>query len=891
MKGIRPFIFRLGSMFRRKRIERDLDDEIRIHLEMAAEANLASGLAPAEARRLALRQFGGVDQIKEAYRDERVLTSLDQWAADLRLAARSLARARGFSMAALLVIALCLAANVAIFSAVNGALLRPLPFPEAGRLVVVNDNYPKAGLYRTGASAPEYRERKAGISAFGQTGAFRTMWFILGEEGAPETGIEGAEATPSFFRTLGVGAALGRVFTEDEAVMGKEKVVVLGDAFWRGRLGADPAVVGKTLRFQGVAYTVVGVMPPDFHFLSHDAQIWKPLVFSADDLRNDHRHGNFVTMVARLRPGATRAEAQAQLEAVNEQSRTVDPMAENVRAVGYFSRVDGLQADHVAEQRPTLLLLEAGVLVLLLIGAVNLANLFLVRATSRMKEFSLRRALGAHQRQLVRFLVAESMLLSLTGGLIGIGLGVLLVRCAAAYAASRLPSDMVPRADFPVCLAGLGLSVVLGMALSAPAIAVATRCRLASALTVESRSGTTTRSVHRLRHTLVAVQIALCFVLMSGTGLLGFSLVQVMRVRTGFQPDNLMTAMVELPWWSWKLEAGRQKALRDEVLRNVRAIPGTTAAALANAVPFSGRSGVEAWSIVGGGGTPDEFIKEGLYTHYVTEGYFATLGIPLREGRLLTEDDVSQKRLVCLVDEEFARRHWPKGGAVGSRLVRPGAPSDGKVEYETIVGVVGSVKKVDLADRRDQASVYFPFPGWSAFMVAVRTVQSAEGAASALRAAVQAADPSLVLYDLKTMESRIDESLQSRRTPLMFASVFGGFSLLLAAVGIYGVLAYSVAQRRREIGVRMALGAQPAQILRQFLGLGLGLLGIGIPIGVAGTLAAGQALRSMLFDVSPQSPLVMGACAILLAGAALPACLLPSRRAARVAPAEALRSD
>ncbi len=890
MNGIRQFIFRLRALPRRRRIEEDLADEIRIHLEMATEANIAAGMSPDEARLAARRQFGGVEQMKESYRDERVLVPLDQLAGDVRLAARSLLRARSFTVTVLLIIGLCMAANVVIFSVVNGALLRPLPFPEPGRLVVIHDNYPKAGLLRTGASAPEYFERRAGISAFTELGAFKTMYFNLGAEGAQDS-VEGGAATPSFFRALGVGAAMGRVFAEEEGVSGKDTVVIVSDGFWRGHLNADPSAVGKTVRIQDVPYTVVGVMPPGFRYLSHSAEIWKPLTFSDDDRRNDHRHGNLMEMIARLRPGSTLAQAQAQLEAANDQARKVDPMAEMVRSVGFFSKVDDLHADHVADQRPVLLLLQTGVLFLLLIGAVNLANLFMVRATSRTKEFSLRRALGARQKQIVISLLVESMMLSLAGGLIGTGIGIASIRAAARYAASQLPSDMVPQVDQTVCLGALGVSALLGLLFAMPAVWVSAHGSLASALAVESRGGTTTRSVHRLRHALIAVQIALCFVLMSGTGLLGFSLVRVMEVKPGFQRENLMTAGVELPWWNWKLSVGQQRTIRDGIIRELRAIPGATAAGISTGVPFSGRSWVEAWSIAGGAGTQDDFIKEGLYTNYVSDGYFAALGIPLQEGRLLTEDDLLLKRTVCVVDEEFAHRHWPKGGAVGSRIVRPQGPADEKRDYFTIVGVVGTVKQEDLADTRAHGGAYFPFPDWSGFMVNVRTTQSPEAAVPAIRAAIQRADPSLNLYDIKPMGVRIDDSLAARKTPLLLAAIFGGVSLVLAAVGIYGVLAYSVAQRRREIGVRMALGARPVQILRQFLGLGLRLLGTGIPIGMACSMVAGRAIAGMLFEVSPQSPLVMGVAAVVIVAATIPACLLPSRRAALVAPAEALRSD
>ena len=895
MGWLRQFIYRLRAVFRRREVEAELADEVQAHLDMATEAHIAAGMSPEEARYAARREFGGVEQVKERYRDERCFVGVDQLAGDLRLALRSLLRAWGFSLTVLLIVALCLGANVVIFSIVNSSLLRPLPFRDPGRLVTVFNSYPKAGVGWAGVSVPHYLERRAGIVAFEDSALIRGAVVAAGDESAPYK-VNAPGVTPSFFRVLGVDAALGRTFTDDEGVYGSDHVVILSDAFWREHFNGDRSVVGRTLRLAKAPYTVIGVMPTGFHYLAYDASLWLPLCFSADDRRNDLRHGGGGEMISRLRRGATLAEAQAQIDALNERTIKTDPLGKAVLSVGFHTTVLGLHAFHVAGLRPVLLLLQTAVLVLFLIGTVNLANLLMVRATSRAREFMLRQILGAGRIQLVRTILAETLLLSLAGGMLGIGVGAAAIRGMVALAASRIPSDVLPRLDPTVCFAALGASGVLSLLLALPVIWLTAHRSPAASLSVESRGGTTTRAVHRLRHTLIVAQVALAVVLLSCAGFLGLSFKRVLDVKPGFERENLLTGAVALPQDGYK-EPGQRLVFIGRLESAARSMPGVRFATISNGTPFSGRVWGLAWFIAGATPSSDEFVKEAVYTYFVTGDYFATLGVPLREGRLLTDDDYRLAHNVCVIDEEFARRHWPAGGALGHRMVLPIDPKEAERQFVTIVGVVGSVKQDDLADRANHAAVYFPlgvpseFPVPSDFMVTVRT-QLAPGAAGPdLRAAVVGVDRAAELYDLKTMDTRVGDSLVDRRTPLILAGIFAGVSLALTVVGLYGVLSFSVAQRRREIGVRMALGARPGQILGQFVGMGLGLLGVGLPLGLLGAWLAGRALASALFGVTPASPLVLCCTAGLLAAVAMPACLLPSRRAARVAPAEALRSD
>jgi predicted permease len=816
------------------------------------------------------------------------MSHLETLTREVRQSCRSLIRERHFTVTVILIFALCLAANVAIFAVVNGVLLKPLPFTDPHRLVLVSNSYPKAGVERAGASVPHYLERKKEIAAFAEAAAVKASGVTIGDAGSPER-VESTSATPSFFRVLGATAALGRTFTEDEGVYGKHQVVVLSDGLWRERFGADPHAIGKSMRINTETFTIVGVMPPNFKYLGQTARLWTPLCFSDDDRKPQQRHSNNMEMIARLKPGVSLAEAQTQINALNEQTLKTDPYAKLVADAGFRTSVYDLGDDFVAQLRPTLLLLQAGVFFLLLIGMVNLANLFLVRATGRAKEYSVRQALGASIGQLVRSLVVESLILSVVGGVVGIAVGAAAFRSIALIGLEQLPLPASARLEPTVMAVGMGASVVLGLLLILPVIWHYVRGNPTAALSVESRGGTTTRSVHRLRHGLIVVQIALAFVLLSGTGLLGLSFIRVLAVNPGFRPENVLTAELSLPYNQYKDEKVRL-AFIDKLGAELGAIPGVSAAGIGSSLPFSGGADNNAISIEGRTLAAGESLQA-HFTSGVAGSYFQALGIPLREGRFLTDADSRGGNKVCVVDEEVARRYWPKGDALGHRLYN-GAPPETPDKYVTVVGIVGAVKQNDLADTHNLGAVYFAYREYTSFGISLilRTVQAPTMAGPALRAAVLRTDPELALHDVKTMSTRLDQSLATRRAPVVLAGIFAAVALLLAAVGIYGVLAYTVVQRQREIGVRMALGALPAQIRAQFLGLGGRLLLLGLPIGIVGSLFAGRAMSSLLFGVSPANAPVLVGTAAVLALVAMLACLLPSRRASRVSPIEALRA-
>ena len=809
---------------------------------------------------------------------------------DLRQAVRGLLHEKGFTATVLLTLALCLGANVVIFTVVRSVLLRPLPFPAPGQLVEVINSYPKAGVEYAGASTPNYYERKDAIPAFADLAIIRPGSVIVGGVGSPDR-VSSWQATPSLFRLLGVRPEVGRLYTDEENEYGHCDVVVLTDALWRQLFNGDPGAIGRTMRINDIPTTVIGVLPRDFRFLSSDARMWQPLPSSKADRQPLNRHSNGLEMIARLRPEATLAQAQAQVDALNARLSKDDPFAKVVADAGYHTMVLNLHGFHVAQIRPTLLLLQVGVLFLLLIGAVNLANLLLIRASARSRELAIRQALGASRGQVAAQVVTETLVIAVAGGLLGLAVGTAAVRALAMVGADRLPLGSSIAFDLPVVVTAMVGAVAVGLLLAVPIVWFNAHGSLAPVLNSESRGGTTTRSTHRLRHVLIAAQIALAFVLLAGAGLLGVSFERVMAVRPGFQTDSVLTGQLSLPWTNYREDAKRL-AFADRLLTELRALPGVKSAALCTTLPFSGDMNNSAMFVEGYTPAPGDSIQA-HYMYRVAGDYFAALGIPLKEGRLLEPADVQSKVRNCVVDQDFARRYWPGRSALGHRLSNGPAGAPDTRQY-TIVGVVGSVKQADLTEQKATGAVYFsygendaPFGQW----VVVRTLQRPETAGAALRQAVLRIDPSLPLDDLKTMATRIDDSLVARRSPMLLAAIFAGVALVLAALGIYGVLAYAVAQRQREIGLRMALGAMPGQVLRQFLLLGVRLLVAGIVLGFAGAWLVGRAMSGMLFGVAPANPLVLGGTALLLSVVVVLACLLPSRRAARTDPMIALRAE
>ncbi len=805
---------------------------------------------------------------------------------DLRYASRQLRKSPALTLTALATIAICLGANLAIFAVIDSILLRPLPFPQSDRLVTIFNTYPKAGVENDGSSVANYFERRGHIPAFSSLSIFMHRPEPVGEPGSTEQEAI-TRVSAEFFTTLGVALARGRPFTEAD-MANDAAVVIVTDGFWRDRLNSDPNILDRDLRVNGIPRKIIGVLPPDFRFLSSQARLYLAYKSGPEQRGPGARHsgGGAIQMIARLQPGATVAEAQAQIDAHNAAVEQDNPQAKMMAEAGFRSPVVPLHAHHVRSIRPILWLMQAGVFCLLLIGAVNLINLLLIRASSRAKEIAIRQSMGASRWHIIRQVVIESVVLTAIGGVLGILVGAWGTQLLEALGADSLP--LGARIAFDGWLAAVGLlgAVILGLVIAVPIAWFNLGSHLANALQSESRTGTVSRASQRLRHGFIVAQIALAFILLAGAALLGSSLKKALAVAPGFRPDHVLAGECAITWELQKDQVG----IVERLLEAIRQQPGIAAAGASTNIPLSGDDGKTAVTPKGYVPPPGQSLH-GHYSYGVSGGYFAALGIPLREGRFLTSADSHRPERVCVVDEEFARRYWPNGGALGQRVAHGGDTDEAKLF--TIVGVVGAVKQTDLTEPSGQGAVYLPFVhlGKASVFIVVRTSQSPEAFTQTLRTLVRTTQPEIAIDDIHSMDTRVNESLVARRSPALLAAIFAGVALLLAATGTYGVLSYAVAQRTREIGIRMALGAQRGQIGRQFLSLGLRLLAAGSLLGFFGAWLAGRAMQSVLFNV-PALPLVtLFGTALVMAAVSLLACLLPTRRALRVDPVVALRAE
>ncbi len=874
----------------RRDFEKDMTDELSFHIEQYKEELIQSGVSPAEAARRARIEFGGRNSIERDCREARRLDLFDELGRQLRYAYRILRKAPGFTITALLTLAVCLGANLTIFAVINSILLRPLPFPESDRLVTIFNTYPKAGVDRDGASVTNYYERRGRIPAFASIAIYRESTAIIGESGSTER-AQVMRVSPDFFSTLGLGPVVGRAFEDEETSFDTDNVVVITDGFWRHDINADPYIIGKKIRVDGNATTVIGILPANFQFLSSEARLFFPLASSAEDRAPTQRHsgGNSIQMIARLKPGMSLSRAQEQIDAQNTRLEADDPQRKMIADAGFRSLIVPLHADHVAAIKPTLLLLQAGVFTLLLVGVVNLGNLFLVRAASRAQEQAVRQALGASRKHIVSEVLVETTLLTLGGGLLGLAVAAGGIRLLSVFGGERLPLGSQIAFDARLALVALAAAITMGMLLAIPIAWLNLRRSLRDALQSEGRSGTSARATQSLRQSFVISQIALAFMLLAGTGLLGVSLQRAINVSPGFRPDHILTGKISLPWKTYSDRTTRV-AFSEKLVDKIDHLPGVLSAGIATNVPMSGYSGKSSATIQGRVAKPGESPR-GNYAYGVGGDYFKTMGFSLLQGRFLTEADSRSNQRACVVDQDFARYYWPSGDALGHRLFEGGGPGK-DAEAFTIVGVVGSVKQAGLTDEAAQGAIYYPyaFHGDDIY-VAVRTSLPPESLGLTLQGAVRQADPDLPVNDVRTMEARVADSLVARRTPALLAGVFSGIALLLIAIGSYGVLSYAVEQRRREIGVRMALGAQPGQIRDQFLLLALRLLAYGVILGGVGAWLSGRAMQALLFHVPAFNLAVLSGAAGVMGLVCIAASLLPSYRAARTSPVEALRES
>ena len=687
----------------------------------------------------------------------------------------------------------------------------------------------------------------------------------------------------------------GRTFTEAEGELGDERKVVLSHRLWQRLFGGRNTAIGQDLRINGNPYQVIGVMAPDFLFLNDEVELWVPLAFNPQQRGDDRRHNNSWTMIGLLKPGSTVEQAQQQVDALNARNlERFTAMKEILVNAGFHTVVTSLQEDIVRDVRRTLYLLWGGVLFVLAIGAVNITNLVLVRSSARMRELATRHALGAGLSRLTRQLLTETILLTVGGGLAGIGLGYGGLVLLSTFAADALPRSAEIRMDAVVVAFTIGLAVLVGVLVALVPVVSLRQMNLSQAFREEGRSGTTGGGARRLRQALVASQVAFAFMLLIGGGLLLASFERVLRVDPGFDPSQLLTARLSPPGSRYG-DDSKVRSLAQRFLEAVRTVPGVQSAGMTSNIPFGGDFSDSVILAEGYQMAPGESLVS-PYQVIATPGYMETLKIPLRSGRYFADSDTSAAPRVVIVDEALAKKFWPGLDPVGRRMYLPDSIDDmtrppANPAWLTVVGVVGETRMAGLVTSDTRVGTYY-FPigqdGMRNMTLAVRTAGDPLMVTGALRQALATIDPELPLYSVRTMDQRIGESLTDRRMPMMLAVMFAGIALFLAAMGLYGVLAYQVAQRRKEIAIRMALGSEPSGIFSLVLREGVGLLMAGLVVGLAGAFAIRRAIETQLYGVTGMEPAVLAGVAALLTVVATLACAVPAHRAARIDPMGAL---
>jgi predicted permease len=814
---------------------------------------------------------------------------------DVRFGARLLWKDKGFAVTAVATLAICIAANTAIFSVINSVVLKPLPVPDSDRILLMYNSYPNAGVDRASNGVPDYYDRLRDLTVFQEQAMYQDQGLTIGEKGSVER-VLGYGVTPSFFRLLRVQPVLGRIFTQEEGERGNERKVILSYPLWQKLYGGDKSILGKDLRIYGNPFTIVGVMPKDFLYLESEVRLWRPLAFSPE--QKQARHSNSWEMIGRLKPGATVQQAQAQLNALNAANLDRFPEMKGILInVGFRTKVFRLQDEVVRDIKRVLYLLWGGVLFVLLIGAVNIANLMLARSSARTKELATRFALGAGRWRVTRQMMTESILLMACSAVIGLLLGYWGLRVLNTVGLTRIPRGSEIALNGNVVLFILGLALAVGIAIGMIPMAHALKVNMTSVLREEMRSGASSRGSRMWRDALVVAQVALALVLLIGAGLLLASFRQVLAVNPGFATRQVLTGSVAMPSVRYKGDT-ELRSFMTRALEKIRALPGIQAAGATDSIPMGSNSSDSVILAEGYAMQPGESLVSPNQI-VVTPGYFEAMRIPLVEGRFFDERDNKDASRVVIVDQRLARKFWPHSSPIGRRMWRPGSAEglthpDKNAEWFTVVGVVGSTKVRALVDPDERVGIYyFPYDQSPRDLItfAVRAAMEPRSLISATRNAVTELDAELPLYDIHTMEERIDESLITRRSPMLLALGFGLVALFLAALGIYGVLAYMVAQRTKEIGIRMALGCSAEAIFKLILKEGALIVGIGFAFGLAGAIALGQYVKSVLYSVRPMEPSVLAWVAGILAFAALVACILPARRATRVDPIIALRQE
>jgi predicted permease len=888
--------FGLRSLIRRKRVETDLDDELRFHFDRQVEKHVRSGLTRDEATRRARMSFGGIDQIKEECRDVRGVRLMENLFLDIRYALRMLRKRPTFTIVAVLTLALGVGASTAIFSVVNAVLLRSLPFREPGRLVRIFFNNPGTGLHGVRFSVPELDDLRNRAGVFEHVcAAARASVNLTG--GSQPQRLEFLVSSPNYFSMLGTAPQIGRLFGPPDFTPGFAPSVIISDSLWRGNFGADPKVLGRTIRLDNDPYEIVGVLPPGFRHpgtaRSHDVEVWLAAGFAADPAPKPARGVRIIPgAFGRLKPGLTLAQAQARLTAMSIELRHDFP-ADYPPQAKWTVEIQPLRESLVGSVRPMLLVLLGAVILIVFIVALNIATLLLARASGRQQEMAVRLALGASRERIVSQVLTESVLLSIIGGVAGIVTAVATLGFIVRFVPSDVPRLGEVSIDWVVLAFALLISLLTGLFFGLAPALHSIRSTFSSGMREGTRGAGHTVKTGRLRDALIVSELALAVVLMVGAGLLLRTLRSLLQEDPGFNPTKVVAANVNLPAPNDRsmdpyLTAAQQGNFFRELQRRMNTIPGVELAGFVSDLPAAGIPLTFALAIEDRPtSSKDDLEAEDIL---VSPDYFRTMQAPLIRGRFFTEADEDGKLRVAIIDESTAHRYWPGRDSLGRRLRLGQGP------WITVVGVVKDIKHdgldidgiphvyVSIYQEFDAAQIVF-----RDFSIVLRTSLPASALEPRIRHRVQSIDPGLPVYGIASMSELLDKSLALRRFSAELVGGFAGVALLLASIGIYGLLAYMVGQRSREIGLRVALGAGRADIIKLIVTKGVVLAGIGIIGGMLLSASTASMMASLLYGVRPGDPAVFLVVPLLLFAVVVLASYIPARRATKVDPMAALR--
>ena len=887
-----PFISRMLRRARllisRRSFERDLEDELRFHAEMLASHHMAGGLSSADAGLLTHKEFGSMVRFREEVRDARGLTPIDNLGRDLRLAVRALIRSPGFTIIALVTFALGIGSNTAIFSIVNAAVIRPLPYSNAPRLVRLFETVKDHSA--TGpVSVMNWLDWRTLGTSFDAVGGFYNTMAMLDGEDEPERirqGVVSADVLPM----LGTSPMLGRFFAPDEEIRGNHHVVVLSEHLWRRRFAADAAVVGRSISIEGTAHTVIGVMPAGFNFPPgpRPVDMWAPFVPPEQALDPRSRGWHWMQVIALLKPGVSVERADLEMKEIAKRLQDEHPVQQANRS----ARAVTLHESLVGDARVLLFVLLGAVFLVLLIACANVANLLMARNAARRKEVAVRMALGASRRRLTYQFLTESVVLALAGALLGLGIAQLSLRVLRAAGQEALPIHGAVTLDWRVLITLLGAAVLCGLVFGiAPALQLS-KADVRSGLQDLTVKATAGNDMTRFRRVLVVAQIALSLMLLVGAGLLMRGFIALQSTPPGLDPDRVLTARVAVPRRLAGADGSGTTQLMRPFLERVRAIPGVNAAGATSLLPIE-QAGAEASFWVDRRPWPEPGNEPLIEVRSVSPGFIRALRIQLKAGRDFTEADDSTGVAKTIVNESLVRRLLPGEDPIGRRLLQ--GSEQRFTEFE-IIGVMADVKQAGLAAaaRPEMYTSYAdPSIDWTGgdMSLVVRTTTPEMSIVPQVREALREVARDVALLNIRPMEEVIERSLTSRKLTLMLFGIFAGVALVLALSGLYGVIHYLVTQRTREIGIRVALGARVSRVVAMVVGQGALLVGAGILIGTVGALLLSTVLGGMVYGVGVRDPLTFAAVPLLLTFVALLATLVPAWRAARVDPVIALREE